>query len=220
MLMMIANLMTLQSKQSRFANVSITFAAFILNSESLRVCSYKCNCKAWVCCKERRCRSTCVILFVMWFHRRRKKPQGGMLKRQSNCLSPIMMRHHIHSYLSWFSSPATALFHLVMSCLSLNMQCLHYSKNLCVEKLKWNWNCYYRRYEARRSTSDFFLLDAPSTVMTLKPFVFICGDGLTRSIHVRYNYYDYHYLVQMRGMRRRGIHCHHVWKSKIIIIRI
>lgn len=61
-----------------------------------------------------------------------------------------------------------------------------------------------------------------------KQFFFICGDGLTRSIHVQHNYYDYHYLGDDATLRCGGVWvetisfslCHHKWKSKIIIIQI
>lgn len=37
-----------------------------------------------------------------------------------------------------------------------------------------------------------------------KQFFFICGDGLTRSIHVQHNYYDYHYLGDDATLRCGG----------------
>lgn len=69
-------------------------------------------------------------------------------KRQSNCWSSIMIKGRFHSDLSWFCpllltslSSASPSCHLA----ACYMQCRHYTKNLCEEKLKWNWNCCFQR---------------------------------------------------------------------------
>lgn len=75
-----------------------------------------------------------------------KSARQTKAKRQSNCLSSIMMKYCFHSYLSWFFPQPTSPFHsvlaLLMSCFVSACNAAHYNKNLCVEKLKWSRNCW------------------------------------------------------------------------------
>lgn len=127
-------------------------------------------------------------------------------KRQSNCWSSIMIKDHLHSDLSWFYvllstslSSASPSCHLV----SGYMQCRHYTKNLCVEKLKWNWNCCFQDEPSEKKKIFRFLFSRCDNDIKKQQF-FICGFDLTRSLHVQHNYYYYLVMMSLRSEMTSG----------------